>query len=164
MGDFVIDITYDPKTNRKKLTIFDKADQKGFYIHSIDIEELKELIDENFNDDFESIKKAYLLNVLAQKIDISLDEFYKIIKTDLTIAAINKFIFDKVKSIYIPDSENIYLLYKEIFNGNLDLETFRKVFLEMIIQWFYKYVISNALYVYEEIKSFISNIQHENKN
>ena len=158
MEDLVMDIAYDPETNRKKMTILNKADQKSFCIYSIDIEKLKELIDEDFNYDFESIKKAYLVDILTQKINISLDEFYKIIKTDLTIAAINKFIFDKVKSIYIPDSGGIYLLYKEIFNGNLDLETFRKVFLEMLIQWSYKYIISNALYVFEEIKSLINNI------
>jgi hypothetical protein len=149
----LIGIAYDHKTNKKKLTILDKADQESFYIHSIDIEKLKEHIDGYFDYDFESIKDEYLIDILPQKTNIPLDEFYKIVKTDLAIAAINKFIFDEVGSIYIPDSDGLYLIYKEMFNGNLDLETFKKVLLEILIPRFYKYTIGNALYIVEKIKS-----------
>jgi hypothetical protein len=144
-------IAYDPKTNKKRLTILDKADQEGFYIHSIDIEKLKENIDNFFNEDFEFIKKAYPIDILTQKISIPLDEFYKIVKTDLALISINKYIFNKVGSIYIPDSEGLYLIYKEIFNGNLDLETFRKALLEMLIQSFYRWAVGEALYIFEKI-------------
>jgi hypothetical protein len=147
----LIGIAYDPKTNKKRLTILDKADQEGFYIHSIDIEKLKENIDHFFDYNFESIKKAYPIDILTQKINISLDEFYKIVKTDLALISINKYIFNEVRSIYIPDSEGLYLIYKEIFNGNLDLETFRKALLEMLIQSVYRWTIGETLYLFEKI-------------
>jgi hypothetical protein len=149
-------IAYDPKTNKKKLTILEKADKEGFYMHSIDIEKLKENIDGFFDQDFKSIKKAYLKDELIQKINIPLDEFYKIVKTDLAIALINKFAFDEVRAIYIPDSEGLYLIYKEIFDGNLDLETFRKVLLEMLIQSYYRSIINETLYIFEKISKGIS--------
>ena len=157
-------IAYDPETNRKKLTIFDKADQKGFYIHSIDIEGLKERIDNFFDYIFELIKKEFLKDELVQKINISLDEYYKIIKAELAIISINKYIFNKVNSIYIPDSEGIYFIYKEVFNGNLDLETFNKVLLEMLVFRFYRYLIRSSVIGNEGDKSYMDNTQDESKD
>ena len=164
MGKSFIGIAYDFKTNRKKLTIWDEADQGGFYIHSIDIEGLKERIDNFFNHEFEFIKREFLKDELVQKINISLDEYYKIIKTELAIISINKYTFNEVKSIYIPNSEDLYFIYKEIFNGTLDLGTFKKVLLEILTFRFYKFTIGQMIYIMEEIKSYTDNIQHENKN
>jgi len=157
-------IAYDPETNRKKLTIFDKADQKGFYIHSIDIEGLKERIDNFFDYIFELIKKEFLKDELIQKINISLDEYYKIIKAELAIISINKYIFNKVNSIYIPDSEGIYFIYKEVFNGNLDMETFNKVLLEMLVFRFYRYLIRSSVIGNEGDKSYMDNMQNESED
>jgi hypothetical protein len=154
-------IAYDPETNKKTLTILEKADRGGFYIHSIDIEKLKEHIDNFFDHNFESIKKEYLKDELIQKINISLDEFYKIIKTELAIISINKYIYNEVRSVYIPDSEGFYLVYKEIFGGNLDLETFRKVLLEILVFRFYRFAISQLLYILEETKFYTDNTKHE---
>jgi len=160
----LIGIAYDSQTNKKKLTILDKGDQKGFYIHSIDIEGLKERIDSLFDHNFEFIKEEYLKEELIQKINISLDEYYKIIKAELAILSINKYTFNKVESIYIPDSKGIYFIYKEIFNGNLDLETFRKALLEMLVFRFYRFAIWSSIIDNEEDKLYINNTQHENKN
>jgi hypothetical protein len=157
-------ISQDPKTNKKKLTILEKANQEGFYMHLIDIEKLKENIDNLFDHNFESIKKEYLKDELIQKINISLDEFYKIIKTELAIISINKYIYNEVRSVYIPDSEGFYLVYKEIFGGNLDLETFRKVLLEILVFRFYRFAIGQLLYIIEETKFNTDNTKHENKN
>jgi len=159
-----IGIAYDPETNRKKLTIFDKADQKGFYIHSIDIEGLKERIDNFFDYIFEIIKKEFLKDELIQKINISLDEYYKIIKTELAIISINKYTFNKVNSVYIPDSKGVYFIYKEIFNGNLDLETFNKALLEMLVFRFYRYLIRLSVTGNEKDKLYIDNTQDESKD
>jgi len=157
-------IAYDPETNRKKLTIFDKADQKGFYIHSIDIERLKERIDNFFDYLFEIIKKEFLKDELVQKINISLDEYYKIIKTELAIISINKYTFNKVNLIYIPDSKGIYFIYKEVFNGNLDMETFNRALLEMLVFRFYRFTIWSSVIGNEEDKSYIDNTQNESED
>ena len=157
-------IAYDPETNKKKLTIFDKADQRGFYIHSIDIERLKERIDDFFNYIFEFIKEEFLKDELVQKINISLDEYYKIIKTELAIISINKYIFNKVNLTYIPDSKGIYFIYKEVFNGNLDRETFNKVLLEMLVFRFYRYLIRLSITSNEGDKSYMDNIQNESED
>jgi len=163
VGPF-IGIAYDPETNRKKLTIFDKADQKGFYIHSTDIEGLKKQIDSLFDYNFEIIKKEFLKDELIQKINISLDEYYKIIKTELAIISINKYTFSKVNSVYIPDSKGVYFIYKEIFNGNLDLETFNKALLEMLVFRFYRFFIWSSVIGNEEDKLYIDNTQDESED
>jgi len=157
-------IAYDPETNRKKLTIFDKADQKGFYIHSIDIEGLKERIDNFFDYRFEFIKEEFLKDELIKKINISLDEYYKIIKTELAIISINKYTFNKVDFIYIPDSKGIYFIYKEVFNGTLDLETFNKALLEMLVFRFYRFTIWSSVIDNETVKPYLDNMQHESKD
>jgi len=153
--EIVLGIAINRKTNKKELVILDKTGKE----YTVDIEKLKEHTENYFYDDFEFLKEWYFLDELNQRLNVSLDELYKIVKTDLFIAAINELIFDKEGKghIYFLDSIGLYEIYKEIFNGNLDLETFRRVLLEMLMRIHYIYGLMDAFNEIEQIKQFINN-------
>jgi len=136
MEDAYFAIELDPNTNKKKVSIIKyNNNTKEYIIYSAYEDKIREVIDDIFNTLFEHLKNIFYIDSIPKELNIDLDEYYKIIKSILAFDYTDYTIFKREIVLNLSSTiKACYYIYKEIYNGNLDFEVYKRVFMELAIR------------------------------